>query len=80
MEAWIQAIIGGGSPWLALLVFWQWARRDYQELKGDVKEIKATIPVCQAERRKEEADLHGRITGVSGEVSYLKGRCNGHAQ
>ncbi len=77
MMDWLQLMVSGGSPALCMAFLWLWQRRDREELREDIREIKAAIPLCQKERRREEADLHGRITGIQDRLAYLEGKRNG---
>jgi len=68
----VAALVAGlVSPIVSGAAWWGAARTRIKNLEEHAK-------ACQAARQLEEDKLHDRLTNVSNEFNYLRGRFNGH--
>ena len=80
MPEWTALLTGfsGGVPVaFAVWLVFHFRLRRLEEWQDDHK---ADATECRHKREAEEQIIHGRITTLSADLNYLKGRCNGHAK
>ena len=67
----------GGPSALALGLFYLLMRRDMQEVRRDIADLREQERICQERRQEVEDHLHGRITEVATNLAHLRGKVNG---
>lgn len=66
-----------GAP-ASIIALALWVNTRLKAIEEGQREIRSAIPVCQAERRRAESELHDRVTDIKADVAHMKGRLNGH--
>ena len=73
MLSWGVLIVGVLSPVVTVAIW-------FGGMRQRLIAIEKQISVCKTAREKEEKELHGRITDAAKDLTYLKGRFNGHTE
>lgn len=71
-------VVGLVSPIVSGAAWWGATRQRLKALEAHVQTCQAVRESCRAAREAEEDKLHDRVTKVTNEFNYLRGRFNGH--
>jgi len=77
MEIWLLKLADSAPVLLAFVIGFVYIGLRLKEVQDDISDLKTGMTACKADRAKEEAELHGRVTANAQRVAYLEGLKNG---